>query len=150
MIHETLFDRNIILKVVLLNIESLVLLKGLYCPGSCVTDQAALPLQYRPATLHSLQAVCHLLPLMMIKKSLPSKITTLPTNCILCPLFHSLPRPPLSLPRPPPSLLSLLCFQGLWQLQGSILHLKCTCSDGRNRYFVYNCCLSLSCHSKCN
>ena len=35
------------------------------------------------------------------------KIHFLLTKCILCPLFHSLPRPPSSLPRPPPSLPSL-------------------------------------------
>ena len=37
----------------------------------------------------------------MNKISLPNEITPLPTKCTLCPLFHSLPRPPPSLPRPP-------------------------------------------------
>ena len=55
----------------------------------------------------------------MTNFSLPNEITPLPTNSTLCPLFHSLPRPPHSLPRPPHSLPSLLRLQGLRQLRGS-------------------------------
>ena len=55
----------------------------------------------------------------MIKISLSSDITSLPSKMHSLPLFHSLPRPPHSLPRPLPSLPSLPRSQGPQQLQGS-------------------------------
>ena len=40
--------------------------------------------------------------LKIIKFSLPNELTLLPTKCTLCPLFHSLPRPPQFFAQIPP------------------------------------------------